>query len=183
MALGSDYSKTNYFEALGACEEFVILISWVWEKFNQPQKNWVLFVLEPATLLGAYKPGSRGPWIVQPGWDMLKTNQLLWLISTKKAKVVFCSFAARKVFPLIPTIYNLNKYTRVRLFSYSQIRTFCKVLLRTPIENFSKRHKTDSMAKPIETAKARDKVQPSHLWQPLKLWWKIWYQQWHEDSP
>ena len=41
-----------------------------------------------------------------------------------------------------------------------------------PVENFSKRHKTDAKAKSTETAKAGDEVQPSHLWQPLEFWKK-----------
>ena len=38
-----------------------------------------------------------------------------------------------------------------------------------PIENLSKRHKTDPKTKSTKTAKARDEVQPSHLWQPLEF--------------
>ena len=41
---------------------------------------------------------------------------------------------------------------------------------REPVENFSKRQKTDAKAKSTETAKAGDEVQPSHLWQPLEFW-------------
>ena len=38
-----------------------------------------------------------------------------------------------------------------------------------PIENLSKRGKADPKAKSAKATKARNKVQPSHLWQPLKL--------------
>ena len=65
-------------------------------------------------------------------------------------------------------IYNLNKYTCAMALRILKSELSAKSY-GEPVENFSKRHKTDSMAKPIETAKARDKVQPSHLWQPLKL--------------
>ena len=41
-----------------------------------------------------------------------------------------------------------------------------------PVENLSKRHKADPKTKSTETAKARDEVQPSHLWQPLEFWGK-----------
>ena len=44
-----------------------------------------------------------------------------------------------------------------------------------PVENLSKRHKAESKAKSTETAKAGDEVQPSHLWQPLKLWKKTFH--------
>ena len=41
----------------GACEEFVI--SYNFEKNSMDQKMWAFFILEPARLLGACKPGSR----------------------------------------------------------------------------------------------------------------------------
>ena len=44
---------------------------------------------------------------------------------------------------------------------------------REPVENLSKRHKADPKAKSTEAAKARDEVQPGHLWQPLVFWNKI----------
>ena len=52
-----NYFKTSYFEALGACEEFVISLNY--EKIQSSKKICVFFVLEPARLLGACKPGSR----------------------------------------------------------------------------------------------------------------------------
>ena len=62
----SDYFETNYFEALGACGEHLILISLLWETFNRP-KNRGNFVLEPARLLRACKPGLRACLILRPG--------------------------------------------------------------------------------------------------------------------
>ena len=50
-----NYFKTSYFEALGAWEEFVIN----YEKNSIDQKMWAFFVLEPARLLGACKPGLQ----------------------------------------------------------------------------------------------------------------------------
>ena len=55
-----------------------------------------------------------------------------------------------------------------------QLSHFLKSKLPTepdgkPIENLSKRYKADPKAKSTEAAKAGDEVQPSHLWQPLKL--------------
>ena len=44
---------------------------------------------------------------------------------------------------------------------------------REPVENLSKRHKTDPKTKSTETSEAGDEVQPSHLWQPLELWENI----------
>ena len=42
-----------------------------------------------------------------------------------------------------------------------------------PVEQLGKRDKTDPQAKSTEAAKARDEVQPSHLWQPFVFWNKI----------
>ena len=39
-----------------------------------------------------------------------------------------------------------------------------------PIENLSKRDKADPKTKSTEAAKARDEVQPGHLWGSFKLW-------------
>ena len=51
--------KLFYFEALlEACEVYFILKSKLCEVFNQPQSV-KTFVLEPARLLGACKPGLR----------------------------------------------------------------------------------------------------------------------------
>ena len=55
-----------------------------------------------------------------------------------------------------------------------QLSHFLKSKLPTepdgkPIENLSKRGKADPKAKSAKATKARNKVQPSHLWQPLKL--------------
>ena len=44
---------------------------------------------------------------------------------------------------------------------------------REPIDDLGNRYKADSKTKPTETAEARDEVQPSHLWQPLVFWNKI----------
>ena len=38
-----------------------------------------------------------------------------------------------------------------------------------PVENLSNRHKADTKAKSTEAAKARNEVQPSHLWRPFKF--------------
>ena len=39
-----------------------------------------------------------------------------------------------------------------------------------PIDDLSKRDKADSKTKSTEAAKARDEVQPGHLWGSFKLW-------------
>ena len=38
-----------------------------------------------------------------------------------------------------------------------------------PVENLSDGDKADSEAKSTEAAKARDEVQPGHLWRPFKF--------------
>ena len=40
---------------------------------------------------------------------------------------------------------------------------------REPVENLSNGHKTDTKAKSTEASKARNEVQPSHLWRPFKF--------------
>ena len=66
-------------------------------------------------------------------------------------------------------IYNLNKDTCVMALPILKSELSAKSY-GEPVENFSKRHKTDTKAKSTETAKAGDEVQPSHLWQPLEFW-------------
>ena len=39
-----------------------------------------------------------------------------------------------------------------------------------PIDDLSKRDKADPKTKSTEAAKARDEVQPGHLWGSFKLW-------------
>ena len=41
---------------------------------------------------------------------------------------------------------------------------------REPIYDLSKRDKADPKTKSAEAAKARDEVQPSHLWGSLEFW-------------
>ena len=39
-----------------------------------------------------------------------------------------------------------------------------------PVENLSHGHETDSKAKSTDAPKARDEIQPGHLWRPFKFW-------------
>ena len=92
------------------------------------------------------------------------TLKLIPRVETKSVETI-------KLIERMFNIYNLNKDTCVMALRNIKSELSAKSY-GEPVENFSKRRKTGTKAKSTETAKAGDEIQPSHLWQPLKLWKK-----------